>query len=550
VKDNMRIDVEPTSHLTAMEHRIVEMDREPSENTQRGVTPRSTTMKSIRHIFFVLAVALLLPAFVRPAHAAPAPKAPDMAAIDRYVAAQLETLGVPGASLAVVHGDEIVHLQGFGRADSAGRAMTPQTPTMIGSLTKSFTAVAIMQLVEQGRLELDAPVQRYLPWFRVADPAASARITIRHLLTHTSGLPGREGLDSFTREDTSAGAIERLVRALASTELTHPVGSTNEYANVGYSIAGLIVETVSGQSYEEYVQEHIFTPLGMEQSYPSPDAARPFGLAEGHQFWFGQARPARLPYPRGMLPAGYLASSAEDMGHYLIAHLGGGRLGEAQILSPESMAELHRPGFAIDEGLWAGLGWGVADVNGVRVLQHSGNTNNYRSEMWLLPESGWGFVLLLNADNQFQRRSVVATGEGVTALLLGQEAQPVDLNPMGLLLYGIILSIAGLELLGIARGVRTVRRWQRVVPERAVWRQVVLPLMGHALVTLLFLVLIPTLLLGGSLSMTMLTAPDLGTTLLMAGALALGWGLLRTILALHLLRRPRIRAEQTAAVQV
>jgi CubicO group peptidase (beta-lactamase class C family) len=501
-------------------------------------------MKLYRFFVLVLMLALALPALSSPARAAQAPGGPDMTAIDRYVAAQLETLGVPGASLVIVHGEQIVHLQGFGRADHTGRAMTAQTPTMIGSLTKSFTAVAIMQLVEQGKLELDAPVQRYLPWFSVADPAAAAQITVRHLLTHTSGLSGREGLASFTREDTDPDAIERIVRALASAELVHPVGEAYGYANVNYAVAGLIVETVSGQSYEEYVQQQILTPLQMGQSFPSPEAARPFGLAEGHQYWFGHASPSELPYPRGLLPAGYLVSSAEDMGRYLIAHLGGGRVGAAQILSPEGLAELHRPGFAIDEGLWAGLGWGVADVEGVRVLQHSGNTNNYRSEMWLLPERGWGFVLLLNADNQLQKRAAVAIGEGVTALLLGQEPQPVALNPMGSMLYGVILGITGLELLGIARGVYTLRRWRAARPARALGRQVVLPLAGHTLVALLFLVLVPTLLLGGSLQLAVFTAPDLGYTLGVVGALALGWGLLRTVLALGLLRRPAARTGQ------
>jgi CubicO group peptidase (beta-lactamase class C family) len=336
-------------------------------------------MKLYHFFVIVLTLALALPALSSPARAAQVRSNPDMAAIDRYVAAQLETLGVPGASLVIVRDDQIVHLQGFGRADHTGRAMTAQTPTMIGSLTKSFTAVAIMQLVEQGKVELDAPVRRYLPWFSVADPAAAAQITLRHLLTHTSGLSGREGVASLTREDTGPDAIESIVRALASAELVHPVGSAYEYANVNYAVAGLIVETVSGQPYEEYVQQQILAPLQMGQSFPSPEAARPFGLAEGHQYWFGQARPSELPYPRGLLPAGYLVSSAEDMGRYLIAHLGGGQVGEAQILSPEGVAELHRPAFAIDEGLWAGLGWGVADIEGVRVLQHSGNTNNYRS---------------------------------------------------------------------------------------------------------------------------------------------------------------------------
>ena len=232
------------------------------------------------------------------------------------------------------------------------------------------------------------------------------------------------------------------------------------------------------------------------------------------------------------------------MSRYLSAHLNGGQVAEAQILSPESMAELHRPGFAIDEGLRTGLGWGVADIEGVRVLQHSGNTNNYRSEMWLLPEAGWGLVLLLNADNQLQKGAVVAMGEGLARLLLGQEPQPVRLNPMGSLLYGVILGVAGLELLGVTRGVRTIRRWRATRPQPARWRQILLPLVGHALVALLFLVLIPTLLLGGSLPMAMVTAPDLGSTLVVVGGLALRWGLLRMGLALHLLRRPRIPVEQ------
>jgi CubicO group peptidase (beta-lactamase class C family) len=468
-----------------------------------------------------------------------------MAAIDRYIAAQLQTLGIPGASLGVVHGDRVVHLQGFGRADNTGRPMTAQTPTLIGSLTKSFTAVAIMQLVERGKLELDAPVQRYLPWFRVADPAASAQITVRHLLTHTSGLSGRRETDIFRDEDTGADAIERQVRALANVELAAPVGSSWQYANANYAVLGLIIESVSGESYEQYMQQHILAPLEMEQSYPSPTLAPRPQLAEGHQFWFGQPRPAHLPYPRGLLPAGYLVSSAEDMSRYLLAHLNEGRVGATRILSPASVAALHRPGFRIDEGLWAGLGLGVADLDGVRVLQHSGNTNHYRSQLWMLPETGWGFVLLLNASNQLQDRSTLALSEGVAALLMGQEPRPVALNPATPVLYGVILGIAGLQLLGMARSVRTLRRWHATAPAWKLGRQVVLPLAGNLLVALLFLLLIPALLLGGSLAGTVYLAPDLGYTLGAVGALAFGWGFVRTLLALRLLRRPAAIARAT-----
>jgi CubicO group peptidase (beta-lactamase class C family) len=506
-------------------------------------------MKVCRLVLVLLTLALLAPGGPRPA-AARAPVAPDLARVDRYVAEQRARLRIPGASLGIVQGDRIVHLQGFGEArlararfgqvEGAGSAMTAQTPLLIGSLTKSFTAVAIMQLVEQGKVELDAPVQRYLPWFRVADPEASTRITVRHLLSHTSGLSGRREAAILREEDIGADAIERQVRALAAVELAQPVGAAWQYASANYAVAGLIVETVGGQPYEAYVQQHILTPLQMRWSFTSPAAARGAGLADGHRYWFGRPAPAQLPYPRGLLPAGYLVSSAEDMSRYLLAHLNGGRVGEARILSPEGVAELHRPGFALEAGVWSGLGWGVADLDGVRVLQHSGNTNHFSSEMWLLPEAGLGFVLLTNAHNQLHGGAVRAIGEGITMILTGQEPQPVQLSPAANVVYGVLLGLAGLELLGVARGVRTLRRWRASPPEPALVRQVVLPLAGHLLVALLFLGVIPALLLGGSLANALFLVPDLGWTLALAGTAAAGWGLLRTAFALRLLRRPAI----------
>lgn len=498
---------------------------------------------------FVLVFALVLAALVRPVQALPIDSSPDIATVDRYVEEQLRTLGIPGAALGIIHGDKIVHLQGFGRADGTGRAMTAQTPSLIGSLTKSFTAVAIMQLVEAGKVELDAPVQRYLPWFRVANAEASAQITLRHLLTHSSGLPDSAGTDALFRMDTGADALERQVRTLAAVELTQPVGSTWQYANANYSILGLIIETVSGQSYEAYVRQQIFAPLQMEHSFTSPIEARSAGLAAGHQYWFGQPRPTQLPYPRGLLPAGFLVSSAEDMSRYLIAHLNGGQLGEAQILSPEGVAELHRPAISAgDPSTWIGMGWGVIDADGVHVLHHDGNTGNTHSEMFLLPETGWGFVLLMNASNGIQKSAIGGIGRGVATLLMGQEPQPVALNSSGQIVYSALMLIAALELFGIAGGVRTLRRWRAVSPQPAIWRQVVFPLAGHVLVGLLFLVAVPMFLLRTSLASIVFSVPDLGYTLLIVGALALGWTVLRTVLALRLLPRRVTRSSRVAGV--
>ena len=207
-------------------------------------------------------------------------------AIDAYIEQQMHRLKIPGVSLAIVEGDKIVHLRGFGRARPGGEAPTPQTPFVLGSTTKSFTALAVMQLVEGGKIELDAPVQRYLPWFRVADPKASAQMTVRHLLNQTSGMPMIAGMITLADLDDDPGAAERQARALSTLKLARPVGAAFEYSNLNYNLLGLVVEAASGESYADYIQRHLFTPLGMSHSHTSQAAAKRDGLAVGHRYWF------------------------------------------------------------------------------------------------------------------------------------------------------------------------------------------------------------------------------------------------------------------------
>ncbi|RPI28385.1 MAG: class A beta-lactamase-related serine hydrolase, partial [Chloroflexota bacterium] len=303
-----------------------------------------------------------------PVPAKPSNWHPSYAALDAYIETQMRRLNIPGASLAVVEGDQIVHLRGFGRARPGGEAPTPQTPFFIGSLTKSFTALAIMQLVEKGQVALDDPVQHYLPWFRLADPQASAQITVRHLLNQTSGLPVLPGMASLANFDNRSGALERQVRALSGLVLKRPVGSKFEYSNLNYNVLGLIVEAASGESYADYVQSHIFNPLEMHHSYISKAAAEQNGLAAGYRLWFGFPIPVHnLPVPGGSLPAGQLISSAEDMAHYLIAQLNEGRYHGRQVLSGAAIEQMHQPAAEINEmGLALGsygMGW-ISQVTG------------------------------------------------------------------------------------------------------------------------------------------------------------------------------------------
>src|SRR5687767_287883 len=209
---------------------------------------------------------------------------PEFATIDAYIAARMKDLRIPGVAVGIVRNDQIVYLKGFGIADPSGRPVTPQTSFRLASVSKTITALAIMQLVEAGKIELDAPVQRYLPWFRVAVEAGSApeessAITVRHLLYHTSGIPQSAGNDNFYNGDSSDTALEANVRQLAKVALNRPVGTTYQYANLNYDALGLIVQTVSGQTYEAYIQENVFAPLEMDESFTSQAEAQTQDLA-------------------------------------------------------------------------------------------------------------------------------------------------------------------------------------------------------------------------------------------------------------------------------
>jgi NADH:ubiquinone reductase (H+-translocating) len=322
-------------------------------------------------------------------HATPRGRTFD--SVDAYVTETMRAARIPGVSVAIVAGDRVAYLKGFGRADASGRPVTPQTPFLIGSVTKSMTALAVLQLVDEGKVDLDAPVQRYIPWFRAADSIASARITVRHLLTMSSGLP--QSYATQLRTDRDDRALERTVRHVRNAELTGPVGSAVGYSNANYETLGLIVQTVSGTSYEEYVQRHVFAPLDMRNSFVSQDAAMRHGMASGHRWWFGIPVPAALPYNRGELPAGYVIASAEDMSHYMIAELNDGRFGSASVLSPRGMALRHTepPPKAYC------YGWEFVRSNGRVLIDHDGGTADFQTSLFMDPEAHVGVFVAANA---------------------------------------------------------------------------------------------------------------------------------------------------------
>jgi CubicO group peptidase (beta-lactamase class C family) len=486
--------------------------------------------------------------------------APNFAAVDHFVESEMQATGTPGMALGIVRGDQVAHLRGFGDADESGQPVTPETPFIMASIGKSFTALAVMQLVEAGQLDLDAPVQRYLPWFLVADDDDAERITVRHLLNQTSGLSTLTGLTSAYTRDLSNGALERAVRGLATVELTDPVGQSFHYSNLNYSTLGLIVQTVAEQPYGDYLRDHVFTPLDMDDSFASPEEAHRHGLATGHSFWFGWSRPtpARDLYNRltnrAMVPAGLISSSADDMSHYLIAQLGDGSYRGRSILSSAGIAQLHRPAVEVNATDSYAMGWVVteAETSGgamMRSVWHDGGTGDFHAEMTLLPESQWGVVLLMNGENGLQTERIEAIVDGVVAQLVGLPP-PEAPFPESKTTFFVLMAVLVLQVLGIVRTVVLLRRWRLRPAQRprgawALVRRVGLPLTFGLAWALLCLNVLPA---QQGANLALLKQSDIGLILLTSGGIALLWSLLRTALILFVLRSPGTRSQPTPAL--
>jgi CubicO group peptidase (beta-lactamase class C family) len=512
-------------------------------NVKRFVLPALTAAATLGLARRLLAVS---------AAAKPAPGRDRHAAIDAYVEEQMRRLNIPGAALAVIEGDRIVHRRGFGRARPGGETPGPQTPFFIGSLTKSITALAVMQLVEAGKVELDAPVQRTLPWFRVADPQASARMTVRHLLNQTSGLPTLHGEVGLADFDDRPDATERQVRALSTLRITRPVGSKWEYSNLNYNVLGLIVEAAGGEPYVEYIHKHILEPLDMRHTYAEKKLAQEDGLAMGYRHWFGVPFPARdLPIPRGSLPSGQLISCAEDMTHYLIAHLNGGRYEDIQIVSAAGVDELHRGVAEYRFGSVAsgryGMGWFEQDLNGTKTYSHSGNVPDFSGFMALVPEQKKGVVVLFNANPHGLPVITEEVGMGLTAVLAGQQPPPARLD----FVQWIMRLLPAIPLLQVASVLATLRmlgRWRRHPGTRPGGGRAA----GH-----LLLPLVPNVALaaglgylrsGGLLRFLQLYMPDLAWIVQISGGFAGPWAVLRTGLILWTLTRSTASLAQTKEI--
>lgn len=302
---------------------------------------------------------------------------------------------IPGAAVAVVHHGEIA-VGCVGTADLAeGRPVTPETLFPLASVTKSFTALALMQQVAQGNLFLDAPVTAYFPWLRFATEGAVEHVTVRMLLSHLSGLGRTLHLDP--QMGANFTSRRHLAESLVTAQLQSAPGAAWSYSNEAFSLAGHLVESVSGVPYEQYLTEAVLTPLGMTSSSPeirvwqeSPHAA--IGYAIDNQ---GQVVPsARLPLAPASMPGGRISSTAPDMGRYLQALLDpAGNLP----LEHSLLAHMHTPSAQFADTNWGyGLGWFIQHGPAHKVVRHGGNLPGTATHVYLVPSEQLGIAVLTN----------------------------------------------------------------------------------------------------------------------------------------------------------
>ncbi|XWX02483.1 serine hydrolase domain-containing protein [Aggregatilineales bacterium SYSU G02658] len=420
------------------------------------------------------------------------------AALDAYLEAQISANRITGLALAVAYADGSVDVRTY------GDNIRPETRFRIGSLSKAMTAVAVLQLAEQGLIDLDAPIQTYLPSFTTQNPDWARRITVRHLLNQTSGLSDR-GYDSMA----NARPLEELTRSFASARHDAEPGTQFAYFNGNYDLLGRIVEVVSGQRYSAYTRERLLTPAGMGHAlvYDDPTQTQmgADGLAQGHILLYGFPIPYDEPMPISA-PSGGIMASGEDMAAFLRQFV----VAEPTILSADSLeAMLSVP--ASVETPYA-MGWFVeVREDEARVFTHSGDVMTFHADMALLPDEGIAFALLYNQQSLLSGFvTYPEIRDGVMAILRGGEAASGGLSASVIGL--VILVISVIVVVSDTRRLLASRRWVAHTQGQSVVRRgLSLALLPIPLYVLLLLPSLSLMLIGRALNYAVLIAylPDI-----------------------------------------
>lgn len=359
--------------------------------------------------------------------------------LEKFIGTKMEQLKVPGVAVGVIENGRVLHLKGYGVSGNGAGKITAHSTFKIGSVTKSFTAIAILQLVEEGKVDLDAQVTEYLPWFKTYNPSRSDAIKIKYLLNHTSGFSTYDGNRNQNSKDKSRDIYEKAVRELSKMQLVSEPGSRFQYSNVNYQILGLLLEKIEGDSYEQVINQRIFSQLKMSDSYLERNTENTRSESAGHLYFFGSPEPIADDLGRVTLAQGGIYSSVDDLLKYLGALL----KTDNPLISEKTASEM----FSINGDKYSrgyGYGWFVGQLGKKPIIFHDGRSPGFTSSVALLPSENLGIVILVNASDSFGDKNIGLFTVAIADILLGQP--PRDTKPS---LFEIIL-IWSTYLLGIS----------------------------------------------------------------------------------------------------
>jgi len=322
------------------------------------------------------------------------PPDPRFQRLCELVETKLQSEAIPGAAFGIYHQGQAT-VAGFGVTSVDNPLpVTADTLFQVGSITKTFTATAIMRLVEAGKLSLDTPVRTYLPGLRLADESVAERVTLRHLLTHSGGWEG----DYFNDYGPGPEALKRIVEDLAGLPQLTPLGELFSYSNSGWYLAGRLVEIASGKSYEEAMHELIFEPLGLKNCFFFPHQVMTYRFATGHETVDKKAQVAR-PWWIGRAghSIGGLVTDIHDLFTYARFHMGDPAL--PHLLTPQSLKLMQTPRLESSSREWVGLSWFISRSDGHTLLRHSGGTKGQISLLTVAPDANFAFAALTNSDD-------------------------------------------------------------------------------------------------------------------------------------------------------
>lgn len=385
---------------------------------------------SCRTVLFMLLLTWMIPGS-EPSSPPPAMESADLEAfMDGTMAAVMASHALPGAVVAVVRNDDVLLLRGYGFADvDKNIPVDPgNTRFRTGSTGKLFTWTAVMQLVQVGKIDLDVDINAYLDDLRIPDTFPEP-ITMAHLMAHNAGFEDRAaGMAARKPEDRDS--LKDWLRT-HMPERVRPPGVISAYSNYGSALAGYIVERISGMPYEEYVQRHIFEPLGMKHTTcrQPPGDEDPVMTATPYRYYRSWHDKRDFLILNGMVPAGAHSTTAADMARFMIAHLQGGRLGDKRILSDDTTRRMHASLFSHAPGLPGNAhGFWEYTIQGHRVIAHSGDTLWYHTLMALVPEKGVGLFFSTHSAGRYGNPRMEVLENLLRRYFPGKEKPPVQVN--------------------------------------------------------------------------------------------------------------------------